>query len=630
MSPRRAPSSSFADTASLTQLAPDIFVHSGAINVTILRHGDRAVLIDYGDGDVADSLRALSVRGIEMVLLTHYHRDQASGLAGGDEGTPSEHQLFVPALERAYVEAVERVWADPARRWHVYDTRPHSLLLPTSLRVHGVCCEPDVIDWGPWHIRVLDTPGHTDGSVSYLIERDGQRWACTGDVIAGPGQIWDAYSLQHGGTIGDVTIRDYHGFLGARATLIASLQKLRRAQPLILIPSHGVVIDRPEEAIAAVITNLGACYEHYAAISALRSYFPGVFAEYTDQTAWMPIGSGLPIPDFVRHIGTTWMLVADDGAALVMDCGSTSTLDEIRRMHASGVLRTVDAFWISHYHDDHVDAAPAFQEAFRCQTIADKTVAAVITHPWAHRLPCLSPAVVRLDRVTQSGESWDWHEFRLTAFHFPGQTHYHGALLAEGRGRRLFFIGDSFTMAGIDDYCMGNRNFLGANQGFDACLALVEALQPDALFNCHVDAAFAFTPGQLRRMRENLAAREELFGRLFAWDHANYGIDEHWVRTDPYEQEARAGALVTIRAVITNHSSVAHEAICRPVPPRGWPVAAPLHAGIPARTEAALPLRVAIPNDAPGGLYVVPISVDYGGKRLGPFREAIVRVATSS
>src|SRR4030095_15209416 len=38
--------------------------------------------------------------------------------------------------------------------------------------------------------------GHTDGSVTYLVEVAGRRVAFTGDLIAAPGQIWEIYSLQ--------------------------------------------------------------------------------------------------------------------------------------------------------------------------------------------------------------------------------------------------------------------------------------------------------------------------------------------------------------------------------------------------------------------------------------------------
>jgi glyoxylase-like metal-dependent hydrolase (beta-lactamase superfamily II) len=606
----------------LITLAPDLFVYPGAINVGILRQGERAWLIDCGDGDVLPALSALGIRQVEAVLFTHYHRDQASGF-GQLPGSPLVRAI-VPTGERDYFAQVERFWQDPAFRWHLYNFQPSDLLLAESIPVDATGAENTTFAFGPWTVRVLATPGHTPGSVSYLVERAGQRFAFVGDAIYGPGQLWDVYSLQRGGTFGERTIRDYHGFLGARTALAQSLRKLREAGAQALIPSHGVMMTDPVSAIDALVANLDRAYANYAGISALRYYFPEMFADYVGQPEAMPMRPGMAIPDFVRHVGTSWVIVADDGAALLMDCGSHKVLDELRHWQASGEIRQVDAFWISHYHDDHVDFVEDLQREFPCPTYADAQVAAIVRRPRAYRLPCISPAVARIDQVTTHGTSWRWHEFRLTAYHFPGQTYYHGALLVEGYGQRLFFIGDSFTMAGIDDYCAGNRNFLGAGRGFDACLALVEDLQPNLLFNCHVPVAFAFTADEIRFMRRNLAEREAIFATLLPWEDPNFGLDEHWLRAEPFEQDARPGEVVSLDVVVTNHASAPRLASGQPIVPRGWETRPVVRAVVPRRTERALSFRIPVPAEAKPGLRVIPIAVELAGRKLGQFRAAML------
>ena len=106
----------------------------------------------------------------------------------------------------------------------------------------------------------------------------------------------------------------------------------------------------------------------------------------------------------------------------------------------------------------------------------------------------------------------------MTAYYFPGQTYYHGGLLVEGYGIRMFFAGDSFTMAGIDDYCSGNRNLLGADVGYEKCLRLIQELKPTHIFNCHVDPAFDFTDDEIACMLDTLAEREKCYTALFPWD----------------------------------------------------------------------------------------------------------------
>ena len=45
-------------------------------------------------------------------------------------------------------------------------------------------------------MRVLPTPGHTMGSVTYLLERGGERIAFTGDLIYAPGKVWSLAATQ--------------------------------------------------------------------------------------------------------------------------------------------------------------------------------------------------------------------------------------------------------------------------------------------------------------------------------------------------------------------------------------------------------------------------------------------------
>ena len=45
------------------------------------------------------------------------------------------------------------------------------------------------IEWGPASLTVLETPGHTDGSVTYLVDVDGERFAFSGDLIYDEGKF---------------------------------------------------------------------------------------------------------------------------------------------------------------------------------------------------------------------------------------------------------------------------------------------------------------------------------------------------------------------------------------------------------------------------------------------------------
>ena len=599
-----------------SQLSHHLYVHHGHVNTGILRDGNRALLIDPSGTTLHTTLAELGITNIEQILFTHHHRDNTSGFPIADNV-----RVGVPAEEAAWFSEIDTFWNDSKYRWHLYNYHPHNLMLVDAIRVDDTYTEGAQIQWGPASLKVLKTPGHTDESVTYIINVDGERFAFSGDLIYDEGKLWELYSLQKG-----QQTSDYHGFLGARDELIESLEKVRNTSSTALIPTHGVVMRDPNKAIDALFHRLAYCYDKYVAISALRHYFPKLFTEFEGHAGHMPIRDGKPPPEFLRHFGTTWVIISENGEAFVMDCGSPHVIKQIQQLQTDNEISEVTQFWVTHYHDDHVDAIPEFQATFPCETITDSVVARVITNPIGFRLPCISPAVTRVDRITRDGDSWQWNEFTMTAYHFPGQTYYHGGLLVEGSGVRMFFAGDSFTMAGIDDYCSGNRNLLGEDVGYEKCLRLIQQLRPTHIFNCHVDPAFDFTDAEIQCMLDTLAEREKCYTAIFPWDHANYGMDEHWVRCYPYEQEVTLGDKAQLRVEITNHSPEPRTATAQPILPSSWDVdIAPAETTIPPKTDGHIDFSIPIPQHCETlGRIVVPMEMTYNARSLGQFREAIL------
>lgn len=611
--------------ANITQISHHLYLHHGHVNTGILRDGNRALLIEPSGSamqtTLAASLTALGITEIAHVLFTHHHRDNVAGFP-----IPDNARVGVPAKGQKWFTEVETFWNDAKHRWHLYNYRPHNLMLANSIAVTDTYTEGSQFTWGKAKIHVLETPGHTDESVTYLIDVDNARFAFSGDLVYDDGKLWELYSLQKAEEVNEQKIGGYHGFLGARKEVMASLEKIRQAQPTALIPTHGNVMHEPGRAIDNLERQLSLCYDKYVAISALRHYFPKLFTEFEGRAGHMPIREGTPPPEFLRHFGTTWLIISETGEAFVMDCGAPTVIRQLQQLQAESEISAITQFWVTHYHDDHVNTIPEFQETFPCETFTDAIVAQVIENPKGFRIPCISPAIARIDRTTQDGDSWQWNEFTMTAYHFPGQTYYHGGLLVEGRGARMFFAGDSFTMAGIDDYCAGNRNLLGEGVGYEKCLRLMQQLTPTHIFNCHVNPAFNFTETEIEQMLLNLAEREKCYTALFPWDHANYGIDEHWARCYPYEQEVAPGKTAKLRVDITNHSDEPRTAIAQPVLPTAWETEiAPQETTIPPKSDGHIDFSIPIPavEVAHSERIVIPVDITYDARPLGQFREAI-------
>ena len=620
------------NTNTVTRISPRLAVYHGSINVGIVLDGVAAVLIDCAEG-VGDALKQLGVAGVRHILFTHWHRDQA---CGAHELAASGAQIGVPRDEAGAFTDPAAWWRDDGNRWRVYrDFSRQRLMLAEPIGMDSTWGDRDEFVWGapaeaPARIHVLSTPGHTDGAVSYLVDVDGKRVLFSGDCIYGEGQLWDVYSLQKGFARDGREIGGYHGFMGDHPALIASLKRIKDAKPDRLVPSHGRPMDDPARNVDALVDRLERCYENYVSISALRHYFPELFTEFAGRPGQMPVRPGIPAPECLRHFGTTWMLVSETGAALVMDAGSPRVVDELKKKLKRGTIKSVDGLWVTHYHFDHTAGIPAFQEAFDCPCITDRQLAEVLTNPAAWRLPCLAPEPIRVERPMEDGQSWAWNEFRLTSYFYPGQTLYHAALLVERGDLRMFFVGDSHTMAGNDDYCAYNRNLLGREVGFQYCLSLIEKLRPTHIFNCHVNDAFTYTPDEIAFMRKTLDARERLFGELVPWDHANYGLDPSWVRCAPYAQAVGPGDTVKFDVFVTNHSRVPHVSACRAALPKvlGGGKTAWVEDQLAAKAEQGLSLSFRVPADVPPGRYVVLIDVRHGPWNLPRFAETMVDVVT--
>lgn len=618
--------------ASMTRLSEHLWVWQGAVNTGVLLAGDRALLFDCCDTVTPAAPAALGVRHVDWVLCTQHRRPNTAGVYPFVEAGAA---VAAPAAERHLFEQVDAFWAAWLSRWHLADVLPPAQVPVRPIPVARAVAEGDRIEWQGYSIRVLETPGATDGAVSYLVDVDGQAVCFSGDVLYGPGQVWELYSLQrHFGVVSD-----YHGFLGARSQLLPSLEKLAGCGAGMLVPSHGEVMRESSAAVAATRQALEAVWRNYCSVSALNYYFPHLLDDTSDDPARMAPARQHAMPPFVRFVAyTSFAVVSDSGAALLLDCGHDSVLDTVGRWLHEGAVTSVDGCWVSHYHYDHVDALYRVPDGLKCPIFTDRSMAEVIEHPGRFYLPCICTNPAPVAQATADGESWQWQEFRLTALHLPGQSLYHSGLLVEGHGTSVLFVGDSFAPAGLDDYCAGNRNFVRRHHGLRRCLDLVRRYRPQYLVNQHQQQAFSFTDQELDYMEATLAERERLLAALLPWPHPDFGTDEWWVRAYPYEQEAAPGSRIAVDVQLTNHGPQPAEASVEPVLPPGWGwegEAGPTSLAVPAETDGfaqswaerpdgSVRLWLRLPTDAAPGRYAVPLRLTWAGRYLGQARHCIV------
>ena len=336
----------------LQAISANLFWFRDTCNVFLLRDGEAGLLIDAGSGAVLDHLAEVGVKQVEWVLHTHHHRDQCQG-----DPRLVEHgaQIAVPAREAALFAENEAFWR-LRRQFDDYDASSLWNTLARPVPVARRLVDHETFEWRGHSIRVQPTPGHTRGSVTFLVEVDGVACAFSGDLIAAPGSVDTIHDLQWQYGMPDAVGAALHS-----VTLLAGKPIAR------LLPSHGSPMDDAPAALRALAANLRELYGLLGEIRRNRLWFTWPHSVDQPKTQVLP-----HLWANTHSVANTWALVADDGRTLLLDYGYPSwdhffadyrfvehSLDELR---AVAGIRSIDAVIPSHYHDDHLAGVPWLQQ----------------------------------------------------------------------------------------------------------------------------------------------------------------------------------------------------------------------------------------------------------------------------
>jgi glyoxylase-like metal-dependent hydrolase (beta-lactamase superfamily II) len=112
-----------------------------------------------------------SVADIAAIVLTHSHRDHTGGASylKAASGAP----VYASTVDSVAIRGNEPIPTPPITD-QLRFLKPLFNMLPDSepVDVEHTVAEGETIDL-PADLRVIDTPGHTPGHVSYLLEREG-------------------------------------------------------------------------------------------------------------------------------------------------------------------------------------------------------------------------------------------------------------------------------------------------------------------------------------------------------------------------------------------------------------------------------------------------------------------------
>lgn len=130
----------------------------------------RAIVIDPG-GDLEDiraRLEKLGV-GVDAIVHTHTHVDHVGATAGLQKATGASAQIHEADRFLYQLLPVQSMLVGCA--------------IPESADIEGALKDGGSLRAGDLELAVLHTPGHTPGSVSFVVTRDGKTTVFTGDTL---------------------------------------------------------------------------------------------------------------------------------------------------------------------------------------------------------------------------------------------------------------------------------------------------------------------------------------------------------------------------------------------------------------------------------------------------------------
>lgn len=508
--------------------------------------GENALLIDAPAGADLESLKKRGVRKVELVLLTHHHRDTcAQAAAWIDAGIPV--RAAKASAEWLTPENVAKYWQEslPLR-----NSRTAYLVVPEGIK--GIDCsleDGQSIAWRGWTLQVMATPGHSRDHVAYLARKGSEAAiAFCGDALASPGKMWSPYT----------TDWDHWTDMGLKPAA-QSLRKLAELKPALLCPAHGEPIKTDTVATliktAEVVEEVGfmKSFERYSkerlGNAPQYAFLAKEQAATSGEKPWSQISEHLFLT------GNTYVLASRDNAILVMDPWGKRSVDQVKKLQTDRKLGAVELVMFSHAHYDHYDGVYDLpgRDTFSVWTL--DRVAEPIADPLFYRAPFVDARLVRIDRRFKDGETATWREYTLRFRHFPGQSYFTMAVQTVIDGKKCVFTADNFFHA---DQFSGSGGWMGLNRSwplpYAASAQMVLDAKPDWVLAEH-GGAFIFNAEDFRRrVRWGEAAAKAADALSPSGNHRS-DWDPHRVHVEPLLLRGKKQSIIKAEIVITNPRS---------------------------------------------------------------------------
>lgn len=570
-------------------------------------NAEKALLIDAAIAP--DALTELGVTHIEVVLLTHHHRDTA---AFASEYRAKKVPVRAAKASEDYLasEKVAKFWQDsvPLR-----NSRTAYFVL--SQGVEGVdytLADGKSFPFGVWSITPVASPGHSRDHFCFLVEPGGDvkgpRYLFAGDALHSRGKLWTPYT----------TDWDHWTDVGLKPTA-ESLRALAKLNPTAILPAHGPSIT---ENTAKALTDTAEAVEEAAFMKSFERYTKQRLKDEPNYaflvTKEMVASAGdkpwEKVADRLWITGNTYVLQSKNGPGIfVLDPWGERSAKQVAKLQEDEKLGAVELVAFSHAHYDHFDGIHVLGGRDKCEIWSLDLVAAPLKDPNRFRAPFLDPRPIKFTKEPKDGETATWGGYTFKFHHLPGQSYFTSAIETTIDGKRCLFTADNFFH---QDQFSGTGGWMGLNRSYPSVYGTsaqkVLDIAPERVLAEH-GGPYNFSAEDYRRRVEWGAAAAKAADALCVSGNHKWDWNPNRVEFEPHLQTAKAGE--KLKAVLRlNNASAQNQTVTISVRGRGIVAdgAHTLTANAGASKEQAIDLSVAM--GAKPGRYIIELrTTDAGG-----------------
>jgi glyoxylase-like metal-dependent hydrolase (beta-lactamase superfamily II) len=533
-----------AGPPSWEQLEPGVFRTKASPHSYALVLGDKALLIDAAASP--EAVAELGAKSVEVVLLTHHHRDTA---AFASDYRKKGVAVRAPKASADWLtpEGVAKFWKDsiPLR-----NSRTAYFVLPVG--VDGVDCslgEKTPITFGNWTLTPVATPGHSRDHLAYLCEPGDPKLASflfCGDAFCSPGKIWTPYT----------TDWDHWTDAGLKPTA-ESLRKMAKLKFSHLCPAHGPVLSKdiaPSLEATAKLVDEAGFQKSFERFSKDRLGNPPKY-EFLVPKEQIASGGDKPwskVSDHVWITGNTYVVKSSTGTGIfVLDPWGQRSADQVAKLQKDEKLGAVELVAFSHAHYDHFDGVHVLKTGEPREVWSLDLVALPLKEPFRLRAPFLDERPIAFTKELKDGESATWGGYTFKFHHLPGQSWFTSGIEATIDGKRCVFTADNFFH---QDQFSGTGGWMGLNRSspaaYGSSAAKVLDIAPEWILAEHGGPYVFSKEDYARRVKWGEAAGKACDAVCVSGDHLR-DWTPHRVSVEPALTRAKPGDEITLQVTLS-------------------------------------------------------------------------------